>query len=115
VTKILVVEDNEAVGQMLVKALTMKKYEARWAATGEEALAASKELVPDIVLMDMHLPDAEGTDLAKQIKKDPKTKAAKIVVLSGDPLPPEKQKGLDGFLIKPVALGKLLETVKGLA
>jgi CheY-like chemotaxis protein len=65
--------------------------------------------------MDMHLPDGEGIDVAKQIKKNPKTKAAKIVVLSGDPVPPEKRKGLDGFLIKPVALQTLLETVQGLA
>lgn len=110
---ILVVEDSEPVGRMLVQLLERAGFEARWTGTGDEALATAAAWRPEVVLLDLHLGDVDGLEIARRLRRSPATKGARLIGLSGDPLPRTKQRNLDGFLLKPVALASVLEAVRG--
>jgi CheY-like chemotaxis protein len=110
---VLVVEDSEPVGKMLVQLLERAGFEARWTGSATEAVAWAKDWAPSVVLLDLHLADGDGLEVAKKLRKDPATKASRLIGLSGDPLPKAKQRNLDGFLLKPVALAAVLDAVRG--
>jgi CheY-like chemotaxis protein len=110
---VLVVDDSEAIGKMVVQVLERAGYEARWVRTGAAALAAAKERTPQVVLLDLNLEDAKGLDVARKLRQYPATRKSRLIGLSGDPLPPGKRHRLDGFLLKPVSFPTLLEAVRG--
>lgn len=108
--RVLVVEDSEAAATMLVRALGHSGYEVRWEGTGAGAMSVAADWSPQAVLMDRRLPDADGLDLARKLGR----KGAKVIMLSGDPLPPEARRGLAGFLMKPASLRDVLGALKAL-
>jgi two-component system response regulator RegA len=76
----LVVEDNEALRHRLIRAFEDRGYEVRGAANVAEAEAVASEEEPELVLLDLQMPDGNGLDLIPKLKNDP---ATKIVVLTG--------------------------------
>ena len=73
---ILIVEDNEMNRDMLSRRLKRRGYEVAIATDGRAGVAAARELVPDLVLMDMSLPEIDGWEATRQLKADPATAAA---------------------------------------
>lgn len=110
---VLVVEDSEAVGRMLVQVLERAGYQVRWVQSGAGALATAEEWPPGVVLLDMHLTDGDGMAVARKLKRRPSAKKARVIGLSGDPVSPAGRRGLDGFLLKPVSFPDLLKAVQG--
>lgn len=110
---VLVVDDSEAIGRMLVKVLEGAGHKVRWAATAEEALEAARAHKPKVVLLDLRLGETDGLDVARKLRRLPETKKARVIGLSGDPVPPARRRALDGFLLKPVDLPALLQAVRG--
>lgn len=106
--RVLVVEDSEAAATMLVRALGHSGYDVRWECTGAGAMTVAEEWEPQAVLMDRRLPDADGLELARKLGRQ----GAKVIVLSGDPLPREARRGLAGFLMKPASLRDVLGALK---
>ena len=81
--KILYVEDNPD-NRMLVRRLLMScGYEITEASSAREALEALKTLVPDLILMDINMPDMDGGDVCWHLSDDPVTKDIPVVFLSG--------------------------------
>jgi CheY-like chemotaxis protein len=115
--KILLVDDNNDVRSFLV--LTLKRtgeYEILEAATGQEAIEKAISAKPDLILLDMSLPDISGIGVTNAIKANPNTVQIPIVALSGLSLVGWKQQalkaGMADFLQKPVSLRVLMETIQ---
>lgn len=81
--KILVVDDEEEVLQLLSKQLSAQGYQVLLAKTGQEALDRTKSDMPNLILMDIVLPDLEGSEVVKILKDDPQTVHIPVVFLSG--------------------------------
>jgi len=77
--KILIVEDNEDMRQMLVSMLRNSNYEVSEAATGTEAIEKAISAEPNLIVLDIELPDLSGVVVAQTIRKNPKTARIPII------------------------------------
>lgn len=104
--RILVVEDDKFLSAVLLKKLENEKCAVSHAMTADEAIAKSLEK-PDIVLLDLILPGANGLDILKRIKENPETKATPVVILSNlsqqEDMDRAKELGAEKFLVKAMS------------
>jgi len=103
---ILVVEDNEA-NQVLVQAvLELDGYQVQLAGSALEALDLLRDLVPDLILMDVQLPGQDGLSLTRQLKSDPATRAIPVVALTAHAMAGDREVALKagcvGYIAKPI-------------
>lgn len=102
---ILVVDDDASILKLLQTALA-DIGEVVCAASGEEALAATAESVPDLVVLDVTMPGASGLDVLRQWRADPPTRDLEVVLLSGRDQPDDEaagyDAGADAYVTKPV-------------
>jgi len=112
--RILVVDDDEGVLSSISKALRLEGYHVDVANTGKKAVECTKRNFYNLALVDIRLPDMEGTELLTAMK-DTIPKMVKII-LTGYPALPNAvtalNKGADGYLTKPVKMDELLKTIK---
>jgi CheY-like chemotaxis protein len=111
VRRILAVEDNADVLRVQTALLRAMGHEVLPVSSGAEAIEAAPTFLPDVVLIDIGLPDMNGCDLARQLRLLPVTQSARIIALTGYGSAATKQQaeeaGIDEFFIKPVALAEL--------
>ena len=81
--KILIVDDEEEILVFLEKRLAASGYQVVKASSGKEAFLKAKAYSPDLILLDIVLPDIDGADVAKLILEDPSVKAIPIIFMSG--------------------------------
>ena len=93
--KILVVDDEEQVLHLLKRKLTSAGFEVSTAKNGKEAITKAKSLVPDLILMDIMMPELDGPSAVKIIQEDPDISEPPIIFLSGI-LTREKNDGEEG-------------------
>ncbi len=114
--KILLVEDNENNMMLLRDILALRGYEIIEARDGKEGVAVAKESLPDLILMDIQLPEVDGFIATKMIKSDPQTKNIKIIGITSYAMKGDKEKildaGFDGYIAKPIDTRLLPELVK---
>ena len=111
---ILVIDDDEVVLNSIAEALRLEGYKVDTAETGKEAIRKGNLRFYNLVLIDIRLPDMEGTKLLKAMKETT-PKMVKIIVTGYPSLQNATEalnKGADGYVIKPVDIPKLLTTVK---
>jgi CheY-like chemotaxis protein len=117
-TKILVVEDNDLNRDMLSRRLTRRGYVVVCAICGEEALVMVREHKPDLILMDLRLPDIDGWEVTRRIKADEATRAIPVIALTAHAMEVHRdealQAGCDDYDTKPVDLPRLLGKINGL-
>ena len=82
-TKILLVEDSKFLRLATERALARAGYAISSAADGDEALRGAREILPDLILLDMLLPKMSGPEVLVALKKDPLTKQIPVVVITG--------------------------------
>lgn len=82
VPTILIVEDERDVQTLLDFNLKAEGFETLRASNGEEALAWIRARIPDLVLLDLMLPDVQGTELCRRIKAEPRTAGVPVVILT---------------------------------
>ena len=82
-TKILLVEDSKFLRLATERALARAGYNVSTAIDGEEAVAKAREILPDLILLDLLLPKVSGTDVLKALKRQPATADIPVVVLTG--------------------------------
>ena len=114
--RILVVEDHEDNRRMLRDLLTSKGYEILEAKTGMEGMRSAIANVPDLILMDIQLPDLDGYDATRKIKADTTLRGIPIIAvtsyaLSGDEAK-AKEAGCDDYIAKPYSIRVLLAKVE---
>ncbi|HZG23299.1 MAG TPA: response regulator, partial [Chitinophagaceae bacterium] len=109
--KILLVDDNTDAADMMELLLKKKGYEIRKAYNGETAIVSAMEFNPEIVLLDLGLPDISGYDVLRTLQEKPGKRA--YIALSGwgqeEDLSRSKQAGFDHHLVKPIDIHSLTE------
>ena len=116
--RILVVEDDESTRELLKIIMNNAGFQVAVAADGQQGLNAIKADPPDLVLLDIMLPEVHGYSVCHQVKSDPKLKHIKILMLSAKAFPADRhqaeQVGADAFMSKPVNPVELVQMVKSL-
>jgi two-component system response regulator AdeR len=111
----LVIEDDRDLATLFAIALRMAGVETEIFYAGDTALARLAVLVPDLVVLDLHIPRTAGKDILRQIRADPRLSETRVVVVTGDPLAAEDiQSQADQVLIKPFNFDELQDLVTGL-
>ncbi len=118
--RILVVDDNVPMLEAVVRVLSAAGYQTMQARTGEEAWAIFKRERPQLVIMDVVLPDADGVELCRRMKADPEAVGVLVILLSGMRVSPESQvfgleSGADGYIVRPIGNRELLARVEAYA
>jgi len=115
VVKILVIEDNRDNLDLVVFLLQRAGHEVLSASDGSRGLQAVAEHMPDLVLLDMALPEIDGWTAAEKLKEDPKTKNIPIVALTAHTLPGDRKRainaGCDGYIAKPINVATFTDEV----
>lgn len=117
-SKILIVEDNEFNRDMLSRRLMRRGYEVLIAEDGNRGIQAARTVKPDIILMDVSLPDIDGLELTRQLKADELTRRIPIIVITAHAMVGDRQQslaaGADDYHMKPVELATLLTQIESL-
>ena len=116
--RILLVDDDEAMRRVLEKILSSAGYAVESFPTAEEALGRLRSDPPDLVLLDLQLPDRSGHEVLEEIRADPVTRLLPVVMLTGASSNAEKMRalalGVTDFVAKPFAPEELLPRVRAL-
>jgi two-component system cell cycle response regulator DivK len=116
--KILIVEDHPDVRRVLTLSLGRLGYEILEADTGGSGIALTLSESPDLVLVDLSLPDVSGLEVAKAIKHNPRTAEIPLVALSGHSeqqlAPKALEAGLTAYLMKPIDTQRLAKVIEEL-
>ncbi|PPB79536.1 response regulator receiver domain-containing protein [Albidovulum inexpectatum] len=116
--RILVVEDEDNIAMALDYVLTREGYEHDRVANGADAMPKIRETRPDLVLLDVMLPEVSGYEICQNIRMDPSLKDTKVLMMTARGSAMERRKGLalgaDGFIAKPFELKELREEVRRL-
>ena len=117
-SKILLVEDNEANRDMLSRRLLRRGYEVVIAVDGESGLAVAVSEEPDVILMDMSLPVLDGWEATRRLKAGPATRKIPVIALTAHAMSSDREKaleaGCDDYDTKPVELSRLLDKIEAL-
>lgn len=81
--KILIIDDDPGYGRMLVRTLQVRGFETVQAATGAQGLAGAKSGRPDLILLDIHLPDTDGIQLYRSLRQEHETRGVPIILMTG--------------------------------
>jgi len=110
----LVIDDDESIRKVISAILEENDYSVDTAENGKEAIEKTERGVYDLALIDIRLPDMEGTELLTALKDT--TPRMKKIILTGYPTLENAieavNKGADGFLLKPIDMEQLLKTIK---
>ncbi|MFH7242283.1 MAG: PAS domain S-box protein [Spirulina sp.] len=115
---ILLAEDNEANAATISSYLGAKGYRLNWARTGQEAVKLAQAHHPDLILMDIQMPDVDGLEASRQIRADPNLAETTIVALTALAMPQDSDRclaaGINEYIRKPIKLKDLAEIVRAL-
>lgn len=115
-TKILIVEDEDDVMELIHYNLTQEGYHCDAAYNGREALEKASATLPNLVLLDLMLPEINGLDVCKMLKKDPKTAAIPVIILTAKGTEADIVTGLemgaDDYITKPFSPRVLIARIK---
>jgi len=116
--KILLVEDNEMNRDMLSRRLQRRGYQIVAAENGEQGLSLARVEGPDLILMDITLPEMDGWEVARLLKADETTRHIPIIALTARVLMTDQRKafevGCDDYDTKPVDFARLTEKIGNL-
>lgn len=116
--RVLVVDDKADAADSLALLLKFNGHETLAVYSGKEALASMESFKPDVAVLDIGLPEMNGYDLARQIRKMPQSKTLRLIALTGYGQVEDQQRaraaGFDGHLVKPVELAALERAIGGM-
>ena|SRR5215207_4039711 len=113
---ILVVEDNIDNYELVRFILERAGYDVFLAMNGRDGVAAARLQQPDLILMDLTMPEMDGWLAAERLKADEATKSIPLYALSAHALPSERKRaleaGCDGYVLKPIHMAGFLEVIE---
>ena len=116
--KILVVEDEESLLMLERILLSSKGYSVTGVMDGKAAMAEIGANPPDLVILDIMLPEMDGFEVCRQIKENPATSAIPVVMLTAKKSNQDVTRGMevgaDAYITKPFKSAKVIEVIEGL-
>ena len=114
--KILIVEDNDLNLKLFRDLLAANGYETVETKEGVEAMGITRAIMPDLILMDIQLPEISGLDVTRKIKNDPEIKHIPVIAVTAFAMKDDEEKileaGCEAYLSKPIAIDKFITTVR---
>jgi two-component system, cell cycle response regulator DivK len=114
-SSILIVEDNEKNMKLVRDILAHHGHRVIEAVTGEEGVRLALSQAPDLILMDIQLPDISGVEALARIRREPALDAVPVLAVSASVMPDEQQRivgsGFDAFIAKPISIKPFLAAV----
>ena len=114
--KILLVEDNEMSRDMLSRRLAKRNFEIVLAVTGREAIEKALSEIPDLILMDLSVPEVDGWEATRRIKGEAATAAIPVIALTAHAMAGDREKaieaGADDYDTKPLDFTRLLQKIE---
>jgi two-component system, cell cycle response regulator DivK len=115
--RILVVEDNERNLKLIRDVLQFAGYEIVEASSGEQGVALAQDCDPDLVLMDLQLPQMDGMEALRLLRESARTRDVPVVAVTAFAMKEDRERafgaGFDGYLEKPISIRALPEQVRG--
>jgi len=116
VPRIMIVEDNDLNMKLFNDLLEACGYQTIQTRDGTDVLRIAREEKPDLILMDIQLPEVSGLDVTKWLKEDPELKAIPVIAVTAFAMKGDEEKirqgGCEGYISKPINLPTFIETVK---
>jgi two-component system cell cycle response regulator DivK len=113
---VLIVEDNELNMKLFRDLLEAHGYQTAGTSNGYEALDLVRKLRPDLILMDIQLPQVSGLEVTRWIKDDPELRTIPVVAVTAFAMKGDEERiregGCEAYLSKPISVGKFIETVR---
>jgi len=113
---ILIVEDNDENLKLARDVLQAKGYATIEAMTGEDGVRLAQERLPDLVLMDIHLPGIDGIEALRRLRANASTAAIPVIAVTASVMQQDRKLitdvGFDGYVAKPIALREFLDAVR---
>ena len=114
--QVLVVEDNEKSMKLFRDVLLAKGYRTLEATTGGRAVELAAEHAPDLVLMDIRLPDLDGVEALGRLRADERTTPIPVLAVTAQAMHGDRERflaaGFDGYISKPVNVVQFVRTVR---
>ena len=114
--KVLIVEDNELNMKLFHDLLDAQGYETLQTREGLQALALARQHRPDLILMDIQLPEISGLEVTKWLKEDDDLSHIPVVAVTAFAMKGDEERiregGCEAYLSKPISVAKFLETVR---
>jgi twitching motility two-component system response regulator PilG len=115
---ILIVEDEESLLKLETILLKVKGYDVTGAITGNDALEKLSRIVFDLVLLDIMLPDIDGFEICKRIRKEPRTASVPVVMLTAKKSQDDQERGTacgaNAYITKPFKSAMIIDVIDGL-
>ncbi|OCC24454.1 two-component system response regulator [Croceicoccus estronivorus] len=116
--RILVVEDNDLNRKLFCDVLAANGFSVEPVADGETALPRARDFVPNLVIMDIQLPNVSGLDLISEMKRDTALRNTPVLAVTAYAGKGDEERireaGAEGYLAKPVSIGPFMTAVRGL-
>ena len=113
---ILIVEDNPTNMTLAVHVLESAGHTVLTATDAEAGLALARSALPNLILMDIQLPEVSGLEVTKWLKDDPELKSIPVVAVTAFAMKGDEERiregGCEAYLSKPISVGKFIETVR---
>ena len=114
--KILIVEDNELNMKLFHDLLEVHGYTTLQTRDGREALDLAREHRPDLILMDIQLPEVSGLEVTKWIKEDEDLKSIPVIAITAFAMKGDEEKirdgGCEAYIAKPISVANFLQTIE---
>ena len=114
---ILIVDDHEQNRRLARDVLRFAGFRTLEAAGGVEGLSLAVEHRPDLVLMDIRMPDMKGTEAVRKLREDERTAAIRVVALTSSTMKGDRERfladGFDGYLEKPIRVREFPDQIRG--
>jgi two-component system, cell cycle response regulator DivK len=114
--KVLIVEDNELNMKLFQDLLEAHGYDTLPTSNGLEALSLARTHRPDLILMDIQLPEVSGLEVTRRLKDDPELKSIPVIAVTAFAMKGDEEKiregGCEEYIAKPISVLKFLETVQ---
>jgi two-component system, cell cycle response regulator DivK len=114
---ILIVDDNEQNRRLARDVLEFAGFRTLEAVGGIEGVALAVEHRPDLVLMDIRMPDMKGTEAVRKLREDERTAAIPVVALTSSTMKGDRERfladGFDGYLEKPIRVREFPDKIRG--
>jgi CheY-like chemotaxis protein len=115
---IMIIEDNPLNMKLTAELLRIGGFDLIKAVDGKSAFEILRQTIPDLIVLDLQLPDIDGFEVMKKIRSDEKTKTIKVVAVTASVMKEDEEQvaeaGFDGYIAKPINTREFVKQIKAI-